>query len=64
MAVAKAYKCQSWMPQNVFYKLWLQACINSLYKAGIDNHYLKLLYIQNKNKQVAVKINNKLTESV
>ena len=47
-----------------FDKLWLQSCINSLYKAGIDNHYLNLLYIQIKNAQVAVKINNKLTTRI
>ena len=47
-----------------FDKLWLQACINSLYEAGIDNDTLNLLYIENKNAQVAVKINNKLSARI
>ena len=44
-----------------FDKLWLQACVNSLYEAGINNDLLNLLYIENKNAQIAVKINNKLS---
>ena len=47
-----------------FDKLWLQACINSLYEAGIDNDQLNLLYIENKNANIAVKINNKLSTRV
>ena len=47
-----------------FDKLWLQACINSLYEAGIDHDSLNLLYIENKNAQVAVKINNKLSARI
>ena len=30
-----------------FDKLWLQACINSLYEAGLTNDQLNLLYIEN-----------------
>ena len=47
-----------------FDKLWLQACINSFYEAGIDHDSLNLLYIENKNAQVAVKINNKLSARI
>ena len=47
-----------------FDKLWLQACINSLYEAGIDNDYLKLLYIENKKANIAVKINNQLSTRI
>ena len=47
-----------------FDKLWLQACINSLYEAGIDNDTLNLLYMENRNAQVAVKINNKLSARI
>ena len=44
-----------------FDKLWLQACVNSLYEAGIDNDKLNMLYIENQNAQIAVKVNNQLT---
>ena len=44
-----------------FDKLWLQACINSLYEAGLTNDQLNLLYIENRNAQIAVKINNRLS---
>ena len=47
-----------------FDKLWLQACVNSIYEAGIDNDMLNLLYIENKNAQIAVKINNKLSTRI
>ena len=47
-----------------FDKLWLQACVNSLYEAGINNDLLNLLYIENKNAQIAVKINNKLSTRI
>ena len=38
-----------------FDKLWLQACINSLYEAGLNIDPLNLLYIENRNAQIAVK---------
>ena len=47
-----------------FDKMWLQACVNSLYEAGIDNGLLNLQYIENKNAQIAVKINNKLSTKI
>ena len=47
-----------------FDKLWLQSCINSLYEAGIDNDYLNLLYIDNRNANIAVKINNQLSSRI
>ena len=50
--------------EKCFDKLWLQSCINSLYEAGITNDYLNLLYIENKNAQIAVKINNKLSSRI
>ena len=49
---------------NCFDKLWLQACINSLYEAGLDNDQLNLLYIENKNAQIAVKVNGKLSARI
>ena len=47
--------------EKCFDKLWLQSCINSIYEAGMDNDKLNLLYIDNKNAQIAVKVNNKLS---
>ena len=47
--------------KTCFDKLWLQACINSLYEAGVTNDKLNLLYIENKNAKIAVKVNNQLT---
>ena len=47
-----------------FDKLWLQACINSLYEAGIDNDYLNLLYIEHRNENIAVKIKNQLSTRI
>ena len=47
-----------------FDKLWLQDCINSLYEAGLDNEKLNLLYLENKNAQIAVKFNNKISTRI
>ena len=47
-----------------FDKLWLQDCINSLYEAGLDNDQLNLLYIENNNAQIAVKVNGKLSTRI
>ena len=47
-----------------FDKLWLQACINALFEAGLDNDQLNLLYLENKNANIAVKVNNKLSARI
>ena len=47
--------------EKCFDKLWLQSCINALFDAGLDNDKLNLLYIENKNANIAVKVNNKLS---
>ena len=47
-----------------FDKLWLESCINSLFEAGLDNDKLNLLYIENKNAEIAIKVNNKLSARV
>ena len=47
--------------EKCFDKLWLQSCINLLYKAGLDDDKLNLLYIENKIAQIAIKVNNKLS---
>ena len=50
--------------EKCFDKLWLQACINALYEAGINHDHLNLLYIENKQAQIAVKINDKLSARI
>ena len=47
--------------EKCFDKLWLQSCINAIYEAGMDTDQLNLLYIENRNAQIAVKVNNKLS---
>ena len=47
-----------------FDKLWLEACINSLYEAGLKNDNLNLLFIENKTADIAVKINNKVSRRI
>ena len=47
-----------------FDKLWLQQTINSLYENGLTNDTLNLLYEENKNAQVSIKVNNKLTKRI
>ena len=44
-----------------FDKLWLQETTNALYETGLTNNILNLIYLENKNAKVAIKINNKLT---
>ena len=43
---------------NFFDKLWLEACMNSFYDAGIKDDRLNLLYIENQHAQIAIKVNN------
>ena len=50
--------------KKCFDKLWLQSTINALYEAGITNHTLNILYLENKNAQIAIKINSNLTARV
>ena len=47
--------------EKCFDKLWLQSCINSIYEAGMDDDKLNLLYIENNNANIAIKVNNKLS---
>ena len=44
--------------------MWLQATINALYEAGITNDTLNILYMENRNAQISIKVNNKLTKRV
>ena len=47
-----------------FDKMWLQGCINAIYEAGLQNDMLNLLYIENKNAQIAVKVDNKTSRRI
>jgi hypothetical protein len=61
---SEAIKVQVMDAEKCFDKLWLQSCINAIHEAGITNDHLKLLYIENKRAQIAVKINNKLSSRI
>ena len=50
--------------EKCFDKLWLQSTINALYEAGLTCKTLNLLYIENKNAQIAVKVNGNLTRRI
>ena len=47
--------------KNCFDNLWLHEVINSLYEAGLDNDKLPLLFLENRNAQVAVKTSGVLS---
>ena len=50
--------------EKCFDKLWLLSTINALFDAGLTNDTLNLLYLENKNAQIAIKVNNKLTKRI
>ena len=50
--------------QTCFDKLWLENCINALYENNLKNDMLNLLYLENRNAQVAVKFNNKVSRRI
>ena len=47
--------------EKCFDKLWLQATTNALYDAGLDCDMLNLLYEENRNARVAVKVDGRLS---
>ena len=47
--------------EKCFDKLWLQATTNALYDAGLNSDMLNLLYEENKNAMVAVKIDGRVS---
>ena len=47
--------------EKCFDKLWLHEVINCLYESGLRNDKLPLLFLENNNAQVAVKINGELS---
>ena len=50
--------------EKCFDKLWLQKTTNELYEAGMTNNQLNLLFIENRNAKVAIKVNNQITRRV
>ena len=50
--------------EKCFDKLWLEATTNALFDAGLNNDMLNILYLENKEAKVAVKVNNQLTERI
>jgi hypothetical protein len=50
--------------EKCFDKMWLQSCVNSIYDAGLRNDMLNLLYLENKNALIAVKVNNSLSRRI
>ena len=47
--------------EKCFDKLWLQATTNALHDAGLNSDMLNLLYAENRNAKVAVKVDGQLT---
>ena len=47
--------------ETCFDKLWLENCINALFENNLKNDMLNLLYLENRNAQIAVKVNNQLS---
>ena len=60
----EALDCQVFDIEKCFDALWLHEVINCLYEAGLRNDKLPLLFLENKNAQVAVKTNNKISSRV
>jgi hypothetical protein len=50
--------------EKCFDKLWLQNTTNALFEAGLNSDLLNLLYLENQNARIAVKVNNHLTERI
>ena len=50
--------------EKCFDKLWLQNTTNALFEAGLKSDMLNLLYLENRNARIAVKVNNHLTERI
>ena len=50
--------------EKCFDKLWLEATTNALFDAGVKNELLNLLYMENKQAKIAIKVNGQLTKRV
>ena len=53
--VKEPHDIQVYDMKQCFDNLWLEECINKLYTSGFQNDRLSLLYLTNKNAQIAVK---------
>ena len=60
----KAIDCQIYDIEKCFDSLWLHEVINSLFEAGLKNDKLPLLFLENNNAQVAVKVNDRISKRV
>ena len=61
---SKAIQVQVMDVKKCFDKLWLESAINALYDAGLRNDTLNMLYIENSNADVSVKVNDKLSKRI
>ena len=52
------------MWKNVLTNYGCKKTTNELYKAGMTNNQLNLLFIENRNAKVAIKVNNQITRRV
>ena len=50
--------------EKCFDKLWLQNTTNDLFEAGLKNDKLNLLYLENRNTKVSIKVNNRITRTI
>ena len=50
--------------EKCFDKLWLENTTNALFEAGLNSDLLNLLYLENQNARIAIKVNNHLTERI
>ena len=56
--------CQVYDIEKCFDSLWLHEVVNSLFEAGMQNDKLPLLFLENRNVQVAIKTNEKISKRV
>ena len=61
---SKAIQVQVMDVKKCFDKMWLESAINALYDAGLRNDILNMLYIENANANVAIKVNDKLSKRI
>ena len=50
--------------KTCFDKMWLQTSTNALFECGLRNDMLSLMFLENVNAQIAIKVNNKLTQRI
>ena len=62
--IEEALDIQIYDIEKCFDALWLHEVINCLYDSGLRNNKLPLLFLENKNAQVAVKANGQMSSRV